>query len=189
MKQSSKESTHTGHGQKTHKHHIVPKHMGGSDEPSNLVECTVEQHAEYHRKLYEEHGCWQDKIAWKALSGLIGKEDIQAEKARESILSRERSHEEWKKGWETRRKNGWKFSEETKKKISEALKGRAKTPFSDEHKKNISDAIKKMHAEGIYTGPPNHAGTKWWNNGTRNKRAAECPGEGYTLGKLKQRNS
>ena len=172
-----------------HTHHIVPKHAGGTDDPSNLVKLTVEEHAEAHRELYEKYGRWQDAIAWKALSGLIGKENIQAEAARQSILSRDRSSEEWKKGWETRRKNGWKPSEETKRKTSESMKGRPKAPFSDEHKKNISDAVKKMHAEGKYAGPPSHAGTKWWNNGTRNKRAAECPGEGFVLGKLKQRNS
>ena len=61
---------------KKHKHHIIPKHAGGSDDPSNLIELTVEEHAEAHRKLYEEHGRWQDKVAWKALSGMIGKEDV-----------------------------------------------------------------------------------------------------------------
>ena len=54
-----------------HKHHIIPKHMGGTDDPSNLVELTVEEHAEAHRKLYEEHGHWQDYLAWKGLAGLI----------------------------------------------------------------------------------------------------------------------
>jgi hypothetical protein len=59
-----------------HKHHIIPKHAGGTDDPSNLVELTVEEHAEAHRKLYEEYGRWQDKVAWLALSGRIGKEEI-----------------------------------------------------------------------------------------------------------------
>ena len=27
----------------THKHHIIPKYMGGTDEPENLVEVTVTQ--------------------------------------------------------------------------------------------------------------------------------------------------
>jgi hypothetical protein len=55
----------------THKHHIVPKHMGGSDDHSNLIELTVEEHAEAHKVLYEQHGKWQDKIAWQMLSGQI----------------------------------------------------------------------------------------------------------------------
>ena len=50
--------------------------MGGTDDPSNLVELTIEEHAEAHRKLYEEHGMEEDKIAWMGLSGQIGKEEI-----------------------------------------------------------------------------------------------------------------
>ena len=55
----------------THKHHIIPKHIGGKNDPSNLIELTIPEHAEVHRKLYEEHGRWQDRIAWKTLSGSI----------------------------------------------------------------------------------------------------------------------
>ena len=59
-----------------HKHHIIPKHMGGTDDESNLVELTIEEHAEAHRKLYEEHGKLEDYLAWKGLSGQIGKSEI-----------------------------------------------------------------------------------------------------------------
>jgi len=52
-----------------HKHHIIPKHMGGSDEPSNLIELSIEEHAIAHMKLFEKYGKIEDKIAWKALSG------------------------------------------------------------------------------------------------------------------------
>ena len=45
--------------------------MGGSDDPSNLIELTVEQHAEAHRLLWETHGKVEDYVAWKALSGNI----------------------------------------------------------------------------------------------------------------------
>jgi len=62
-----------------HKHHIAPKHMGGSDDPSNLVELTIEEHAEAHKKLWEEHGRWQDKIAWKTLSGQINIQEARME--------------------------------------------------------------------------------------------------------------
>lgn len=59
-----------------HKHHIIPKHVGGSDDPENIVLLTITEHAEAHRLLYEEHGRWQDKIAWLALAGRIDKEEI-----------------------------------------------------------------------------------------------------------------
>jgi hypothetical protein len=58
-----------------HKHHIIPRHMGGTDDPSNLVELTPEEHAEAHRKLYEEHGQWQDYVAWQGLAKLATKEE------------------------------------------------------------------------------------------------------------------
>ena len=62
-----------------HKHHIIPRHAGGTDDPSNLVELTVEEHANAHRRLYEEEGRWQDELAWKTLSGLIGKDEMMEE--------------------------------------------------------------------------------------------------------------
>jgi hypothetical protein len=58
-----------------HIHHILPKYLGGTDDPSNLVELTVEEHAEAHRLLFEQHSNWQDYCAWQALSGRIGQEE------------------------------------------------------------------------------------------------------------------
>ena len=107
-----------------HKHHIVPRHMGGTDDPSNLVELTIEEHAEAHRKLFEQHGHWQDEIAWKALSGQIS--NAEAIKFAQSIANtgRKRTH-----------------SEETKKKMSESAKNRS--PCSDTARKNMSEAQKR----------------------------------------------
>jgi len=59
-----------------HIHHIIPKHMGGTDDPSNLIELSVEEHAEAHKKLYEEHGNEYDRIAYEALFGMIKKEEV-----------------------------------------------------------------------------------------------------------------
>ncbi len=53
----------------THKHHIIPKHMGGTDDPSNLVELTVEEHALAHKELYEQYGKIEDLCAYYMLSG------------------------------------------------------------------------------------------------------------------------
>lgn len=50
--------------------------MGGSDDPSNIIELSIEDHAEAHHKLYEEHGYIEDYLAWKGLTGCIDKEEI-----------------------------------------------------------------------------------------------------------------
>ena len=72
----------------THIHHIIPKHMGGTDDSSNLFECSVEQHAELHFALYLEHGHWQDWIASQALSGQITSDEIRRERVRLSNKQR-----------------------------------------------------------------------------------------------------
>jgi len=94
-----------------HVHHIIPRYLGGTDDPSNLVELTVEEHAEAHRKLYEQYGNWQDKVAWQGLAGLIGHDEIMREM------------------WDSRKGEnnpyyGKKHTPEIRKKISEACKGK-----------------------------------------------------------------
>ena len=59
-----------------HKHHIIPKHMGGTDDPFNLIELTIEEHAEAHRILFEKYGKKEDELAWRGLTGLISKEEL-----------------------------------------------------------------------------------------------------------------
>jgi hypothetical protein len=69
------------------------------------------------------------------------------------------------------------FSDETKKKISESLKGK---PLSEEHKRKMSEAQKRIGSV-----PPSQKGMLFWNNGTRNLRSKECPGDGWTRGMCK----
>ena len=59
----------------THKHHIIPRHMGGTDDAANIVEVTVEQHALLHKQLWEDLGYQEDYIAWRCLSGAISSEE------------------------------------------------------------------------------------------------------------------
>jgi len=47
--------------------------MGGSDDPSNLIELTIEEHAQAHLDLYNEHGWHQDLVAYRMLLGQIDK--------------------------------------------------------------------------------------------------------------------
>jgi hypothetical protein len=54
-----------------HKHHIIPVHLGGTDDPDNLIELSVEEHAEAHKNLYKKHGNEFDLIAYRGLSGQI----------------------------------------------------------------------------------------------------------------------
>ena len=71
-----------------HKHHKIPKHVGGTDDALNIELLIVEEHAEAHRLLYEQHGRWQDKLAWQGLAGLIGKEEIARELSRNANRER-----------------------------------------------------------------------------------------------------
>jgi hypothetical protein len=115
-----------------HKHHIIPRHAGGTDHPSNLIELTIEEHAEAHRILYEEHGRDGDKWAWLGLSGQVGKDEIlrQIAKSRKGIKKPEGFGEKIS----TYRKT-FKYSEESKLKMSNAKKGKV---LSEEHRKKIS---------------------------------------------------
>ena len=65
-----------------HIHHIIPRHAGGTDDPSNLVSLTIEEHAEAHKLLFEKYGKDEDRIAWLALSGQISKKEVLVESYR-----------------------------------------------------------------------------------------------------------
>jgi hypothetical protein len=60
----------------SHKHHIIPRHAGGTDDPSNLIELSVDDHAKAHKTLYEQYGRWQDYVAWQGLAKLSPKEEL-----------------------------------------------------------------------------------------------------------------
>jgi hypothetical protein len=126
-----------------HKHHIIPKHMGGTDDPSNLVKVTVEEHANLHKQLWEDLGCEEDRIAWLCLSGQISNAEAiilaikKANTGRKLVFS-----EEHKKNLSEARKRqkpprlGMKASDETKRKMSDARK---KKWQNDEYKKMMSE--------------------------------------------------
>lgn len=52
-----------------HKHHIIPRHMGGSNDLSNIIELSVEEHSQAYLKLYEQYGKKEDLCAYYMLSG------------------------------------------------------------------------------------------------------------------------
>jgi hypothetical protein len=142
-----------------HKHHIVPRHMGGTDDPSNLIELTVEEHAEAHRKLWEQYGNIKDYCAWKGLEGTIGKEEIvrllmdptgrvHTEETKQKISQSHKGkskHTEESKEKLRQFRTGVKLSEEHKAKISKSLEGNTRMvgkKLSEDTKKKISEAGK-----------------------------------------------
>jgi len=125
-----------------HIHHIIPEYMGGTNDPSNLIELTVEEHAEAHRLLYEQHGNWQDYCAWQALSGRIGKEEILRMKQGAGMRGKKHRPETIAKMKEscrlrTERQQTNGVLEQSNKKRSQALKGYKK---SAEHLENWTRA-------------------------------------------------
>lgn len=60
-----------------HNHHLLPKHLGGTDGASNIVEgVSVTRHAMFHYANWLLWGSEGDRIAYKALAGVIEKEEI-----------------------------------------------------------------------------------------------------------------
>ena len=104
-----------------HKHHIVPRHMGGTDDSKNLIKVNTALHAFLHKLLWEEHGNQYDFIAWKCLSGQITNEEA-------NILATKNANtgkHPWNKGKTGLQKSyrkGVPRTEEEKKKISEGTK-------------------------------------------------------------------
>jgi len=96
--------------------------MGGTDDSSNLVELTIEEHAEAHRVLYEKHNKLEDYLAWQGLSGQIGKEEILKEVC---SMKGERNPMFGKTG-ENSPIYGLKRTQEIKDKISKSLKSYSK---------------------------------------------------------------
>ena len=114
----------------THIHHVKPRHMGGSNDPSNLLECTIEEHANLHLSLYLESGKIEDWIAFHMLSG----QTEEGERARRQMSS------EYMK---TRT-----ITEETRSKMSKGQKKRFSKPGSRVLTPAKVESIKKMTGEG-----------------------------------------
>ena len=129
--------------ERKHKHHIIPRHAGGTDDPSNIVELTIPEHAEAHRKLYEEHGRWQDKIAYQVLAGQMSITEAQWEAKREGV-----------RAFHT----GRKCTEEHKEKTRQSMlgKNKGKTGLGMAGKKHTPEAKEKNRTAQLAIGnrPP-----------------------------------
>lgn len=122
-----------------HKHHILPKHAGGTDDENNLVYLTIEEHAIAHKLLYEKYGRLEDKLAWLGLSGQIGKDEILRQIAISNKgVKKPKGHGEKVSAF----RKTFRYSEESKRKMSEAKKGKKLT---EEHKQKIVVSLTGRH--------------------------------------------
>lgn len=130
----------------SHGHHIIPKHIGGTDDEWNFVFLTVRQHALAHRLLWKIDGRWQDKVAWQGLSGRISCEETISAVIANSNRNRVWTEQQREKLSMAKRGKpgntlGTKRSDEARKKLSEIAKQRA--PDSEETRLRKSEAKKE----------------------------------------------
>ncbi|MEL0190575.1 MAG: NUMOD3 domain-containing DNA-binding protein [Candidatus Poseidoniales archaeon] len=140
--------------------------MGGTDEPSNIVWVSPEEHAELHFALYLEHGNWQDYRAAKGLAKLgghpcfTGQKHTPKTRARMSAkLKGKKKSADWKR--QIGEGNTGKVrSESLKEQISETLTGYKHT---DEAKDNMRRAAFRQTAEVRRERARKAAQARWGN--------------------------
>lgn len=153
-----------------HKHHIIPKHDGGTDDPENIIYLSIEDHAEAHRELYEKNGKIEDYLAWKGLSGIIGKDEIL------KILMEENG-----------RRNGIN-SRDKKIGIHDPVYNKSEgyvNMCSDNGKKVGAKNAESGHCKNIaHLGGGKNLGKKYWYNGLSGKETVSfvSPGDGWEEG-------
>jgi len=163
-----KPSSAKAKGRALHKHHLVPKHRGGTD-ADGLVEVSVIRHAMFHYAEWRLHGLWEDKAAWQLLVQNV-KHPLQVEGREVSQETRQKLS----KSLKGNKNAAQPCSEETKRKISEAQKGRT---ISENQKKQISEYRKGQKHSEETKAKCREAGKKGgrkkgcvpWNKGLTNK--------------------
>tara|TARA_R110002124_G_scaffold220888_1_gene386606 strand:- start:6832 stop:7353 length:522 start_codon:yes stop_codon:yes gene_type:complete len=118
--------------------------MGGTDDPSNIKRMSIEEHAEAHLKLYEEHGLMQDHVAYRMLLGQIDK--AQAIK----LLQKAPKSERWKQTMRERNtgEGNPMYGKTQTNKQKEAVSVANSVP-----KPHLSKLYKERYANGTHTLP------------------------------------
>lgn len=156
-----------------HKHHIIPRYMGGTDDEENLVKVTIAQHAMFHYCNYQLWNNMEDYVAWRGLSGQISEAEFIVEKQkifgkigsnrlREKLKNNPQLQKEIKqKQIESWNKNREKHIEKTK--IYQPLGVEAaRTP---EARKKQKEKLKEInHQQGESN---SQYGKMWITNGTK----------------------
>ena len=120
--------------------------MGGTDSSDNIIKVNLAMHAFLHKMLWEEHGLIQDKLAWKGLSGQTPFREIddELETIRRNNISKKLKgrviSDVHKKNMKTSAKKRCSTAE-GRKHLLEHCKNRLNKKSSNQTKKKISDAL------------------------------------------------
>lgn len=178
-----------------HKHHIIPRHMGGSNDKENLIEVTVERHAMFHYCNWKLWGKEEDKIAWKTLSGQMTLSEAQyaaiklGAKKTGQVMKDKMKDKKTKEEWSNMKKEHWKREEYRAKQIPHLLeiqKTASVLGNSGEGLKKKKETYKKIgHQQGTNN---SQYGSMWITNGTREgsyriSKNESIP-EGYRKGRV-----
>ncbi len=130
--------------------------MGGSSDPENIIELSVEQHAEAHRQLFFKHGKHEDYVAWKGLEKHIGKEEIYIETSSMGGLNnagkpKSETHKANISNANKGQSSHWNQGDISlkKKNLSNSMKGNtnSKNHKTEKYKLTQSEAMKKAWAK------------------------------------------
>lgn len=144
-------------------HHIVPRCLGGSDDPSNLIELSFEEHLEAHRILHlqnpEHLGL---KYAYYAMSGRTIPASDRGKLGAKGLLDRRKQDPEFDAKWRASRS----LSPEKARRMATAVQNRRKedpefdakwraqrASHGSDHGMFKSEIIKLEHDSGlVFTG-------------------------------------
>jgi len=111
--------------------------MGGTDDASNLITLTIEEHAQAHLNLYEEHGDARDLLAHRMLLGQVTNAEANAILRK---LPKTQQHKDKISSAVSGEKNGMfgkTTSQKQKDAVSKALKGKKKWYKMADNSKNL----------------------------------------------------
>jgi len=193
----------------TEKHHIIPKSLGGTDEPNNLVRLTGREHYICHlllTKMIDGNDKYKMIYAYLLMSQASSKYNKRDYKINSYIyesLKKQQKHSQETKEKISKLLTGKKRSDEARRNISEGHKGQKawnkgkKMPLrTEEHRKKLSEAVKghnrpqsekakKKISDTLkkrYENKPHHSkGRIPWNKGKSSNRTIVNPDGSSTI--------
>lgn len=170
---------------KTHFHHIVPRRKGGTDDPSNLVELTIYDHAIAHRHLWKMYGEAADRRAYHWLIWVADQGDEHYVEMRQKVSKAGKKRfldpEERKKLSEANKKT-W-LDPELRNRQSETTKKQWLDPVA---RKKTSEALKHACSDPEVREKISEANRKRWSDPEARRRQSEATKRGMAAAKARR---